>query len=373
MRKSLAGMFALLFTQIFVSSVVLAEDPPRPQYQAGEITVSHATEQEAKAEKFSVALASKYLEQGTEAWQSSRKCVSCHTNGIYMTIRPSLTPEMGPPTNAVRESFVAMLKEKQAADREGLKKGTVPAQVIYLAAGLAEWDAHVTKSLSAETVDAISLMLEIQQDDGTWGSLDCWPPYESDAYHLATVAAMAIGTAPDWLAKHGGEAGVAAKLNRLKSYLAETAPPHDYARVLLLWASLRMPGLIEESRQQEIVSMITSKQKADGGWSIRSFAKPEEWGSGNRAGRLNAEPDLADPASDGHQTGLAIIVLREAGIEATDPRLKKGVDWLLANQRESGRWWTKSLNTDSYHFITYSGTAFPLRALAMCNALPKAE
>ena len=53
------------------------------------------------------------------------------------------------------------------------------------------------------------------------------------------------------------------------------------------------------------------------GWSIRSFAQPEEWGRGNRAERLRAEVDFGDPASDGHQTGLAVVVLSSAGVPPT--------------------------------------------------------
>ena len=69
-------------------------------------------------------------------------------------------------------------------------------------------------------------------------------------------------------------------------------------------------------------------------------------------------------------TGLAVLVLREAGVPAKDARLQKAVQWLLANQRASGRWWTRSLNTDKFHYITYSGTAYPLLALVKCGALP---
>jgi squalene-hopene/tetraprenyl-beta-curcumene cyclase len=47
-----------------------------------------------------------------------------------------------------------------------------------------------------------------------------------------------------------------------------------------------------------------------------------------------------------------------------------GEAWLLRNQRQSGRWWTRSLNTDKWHFITYSGSAYPLLALSLCDALP---
>ena len=67
---------------------------------------------------------------------------------------------------------------------------------------------------------------------------------------------------------------------------------------------------------------------------------------------------------------MAIVALREAGVPAADPRIQRGLTWLVKNQRESGRWWTRSLNTDRQHFITYSGTAFPLLALSLCDALP---
>jgi hypothetical protein len=74
---------------------------------------------------------------------------------------------------------------------------------------------------------------------------------------------------------------------------------------------------------------------------------------------------------DGHMTGLAIIALRKAGLASTDPQLQRGISWLLHNQRQSGRWWTRSLNTDDWHFVTYSGTLYPLLALALCDALPR--
>ena len=69
-------------------------------------------------------------------------------------------------------------------------------------------------------------------------------------------------------------------------------------------------------------------------------------------------------------TGLAIIALRKAGVPASDARIQRGVQWLLTNQRASGRWYTRSLNRDGWQFITYSGTAYPLLALALCDALP---
>ena len=204
----------------------------------------------------------------------------------------------------------------------------------------------------------------------TWGTVECWPPFESDAYHEATVAAMAAATAPGWLAKLKDEKQLAA-VERLKTYLRTQKPPHDYSRVLLLWAATRMPDLLPPEKKQELIAMLWKHQREDGGWAIRTFAAPEAWGSGNRAAKLKEEPDFANPQSDGHQTGLAIIVLRGAGVDAKDPRIQKGIQWLLTNQRASGRWWTRSLNTDNWHFITYSGTCYPILALVLCDALPE--
>lgn len=368
-RPCVRGLFGALISLFTLIAFVSAAD--QPQYQHDTISIPKATADEAKLDKLSVPLAVEYLEQGTVAWNGQRKCITCHTNGTYMVVRPALTPTLGKPSEATREFFLATLKTFATEDRTKLKQSTRPAQVIYLAAGLAEWDAHVTKQLSPETEQALALMFEIQLDTGTWGSLDCWPPYESDAFHEATVAAMAAATAPGWLKKIADTKNekLLGAVEKLKTYLRTETPPHDYSRTLLLWANSRLPGLVDDGQKQELIAMLFQQQRDDGGWSIRTFADPEKWGSGNRAKKLKAEPEFAAPPSDGHMTGLAIIVLREAGVPATEARLQKGVAWLKSNQRASGRWWTRSLNTDSWHFITYSGTAFPLLALQMCDSL----
>ncbi len=352
-------------------SAAFAQDD-KPQYEFGEIKVPKATGDESKREQLSVPLALEYLENGAQAWNTQRKCITCHTNGTYMIVRPALSAKLGKPSEATREFFLSKLKTFLETDRAKLMPETNPAQVIYLAAGLAEWDAHVTKRLSPETDQALSLMFEIQRENGSWGSLDCWPPYESDAYHEATVAAMAAATAPGWLIKIRASSNntLNAAVAKLTEYLRTQSPPHDYGRTLLLWANDRMPDLLDDAKKKELIHVVFKHQREDGGWSIRTFAAPEAWGKGNRASKLKAEPEFTNPSSDGHMTGLAIIVLREAGVPANDARIQKGIAWLKSNQRVSGRWWTRSLNTDSWHFITYSGTAFPLLALQMCDALP---
>lgn len=356
-----------------ISTLLFAEEKKDEfQYHFESIAIPQATAEEPRLPRVSVAKALEYLDQGALAWNGTRKCVTCHTNGTYMVVRPALASRVGPPNEEMRKHFVASLDQFVQKKPEEQQASVAPAQAIYMAAGLAEWDCHVAKRLSPETERALALMLSLQLESGTWGSVDCWPPYESSAFHLATVAAMAVGTAPGWLEKQQDEQ-LRTRVDRLKNYLRTQPPPQDYDATLLLWASCRLPGVIENDRKQQLVEMVFKKQRADGGWSIRTFGQPEQWGRGNRAEKLRAEPEFADPPSDGHQTGLALIVLREAGVPASDARIQNGVQWLLANQRVSGRWWTRSLNTEKLHFITFSGTAFPLLALSLCDALPAVD
>ncbi|MFT5471231.1 MAG: squalene-hopene/tetraprenyl-beta-curcumene cyclase [Verrucomicrobiales bacterium] len=340
------------------------------QYQFDDITIPPAAADESIRESFSLEHAKNYLENAALAWNRDRGCVSCHTTGSYMLAAPELASLLGKPNSEIREALVSQLAELKKVDRAKFNSGTRTAQVIYIAAGLAEWDSHVGKALSPETDEALKLMFELQNDEGTWQSLDCWPPFESSSYQEAIVAVMAATTAPNWLDVAGE---MHPGMKRLIDYLKKTPPAHDYARVLKLWSSTRVQGILEPAQKDEIIALIAEKQHEDGGWAMRDFAKPEEWGSGNRAGKLRAEPDFDNPPSDGHMTGLATLVLRDAGVPADDPRIKKAVTWLLANQRESGRWWARSLNTDKKHYITHSATSYALLALAKCGALSGAE
>ena len=343
--------------------------PFQYQYHHKDVTYLRPSPDELKI-RFTPKLAIEYMEQGAEAWTNEWKCVACHTNGSYMVVRPLLTPQLGQPQKVLRDFFVGRLQEELASDPADLRPELDSTQAVYVAAGLAIWDAHVTHRLSRETSEALAMMFKLQRTDGDWTiSDDNNPPLESSRFQLATVAARAVGNAPGWLAKQRGTP-VEAKVRLLEDYLrSEHKMQGDYDRTDLLWAATELPGLLDVSRMQQLVEMIFRRQKSDGGWSIRDFARPEDWGKGNRAEKLRAELEFADPPSDGHMTGLAIIALRKAGVPANDPRIQRGVLWLLANQRSSGRWWTRSLNRDGWQFISYSGTAYPLLALAICNAL----
>ncbi len=361
----------LLVVLVLVPIDAAAEEPrDDPQYAFGEFSVPRPSAGESVRSSVDVSAALSYLEGGALAWSKNRGCVSCHTNGTYLAERPSLGARFGAVSSEIRRFFVSELDELKGAERTKQRGGVTPTQITYIARGLAEWDAHVAGKLSPETSSALELMFEIQLESGAWGNVDCWPPFESDEYHGAVVGAMAAVTAPGWLKERAAETS-RTKFRKTVEYLQRETPPHDYARVWLLRAASRIPELLSRERKSAIVAMIMKKQRPDGGWALRSFAAPEAWGRGNRAVKLRGEREFSDPPSDGHQTGVVVLALLESGLPASDARIARGVAWLKRTQRESGRWWTRSLNTDKQHYITYSGTMFPLLALAKAGALER--
>lgn len=368
---SVAGVSGIPLLNGFWGAAVAAAPPA--QYSADGISIPAANAGEPTA-PLSVRRAAAYLDQGAVAWGMQRNCISCHTNGTYLFIRPQLTRQLGPPDFRVRDFFVRQLGALQEAKPHVLRhSGTRPAQAIYIAAGLAQWDRHITQELSPETDAALRLMFRLQQSTGTWHSVTCWPPFESSSYQLAHMAAIAISSAPGWISGLDPGDALSTRIDLLKSYLRTAPVPHDYARVLQLWTSLQCDGILDRSQTAATLQLIRRHQQPDGGWSIRTFAAPEEWGSGNRATKLRNEPDFDTPASDGHMTGLALIVLQAAKVDGRDPQIMRGLQWLRTNQRQSGRWWTRSLNTDNRHFITYSGTAYPLMALLNAGNSPETD
>ncbi len=357
----------LLLTFTVLPTVVEAETP---QYESGDIKIVAARADEPMRESFSLTAAKEYLAQSSQAWTEKRNCVSCHTNGTFMQLAPSLGRLFTEQVETHRKFFLLESAKFQRAPASAIKSGLKPTQLAYVASGLAAYD-ETKGQLAPETKATLDLMLTVQSEDGSYSNLDCWPPFESSSYHGATVAAMALATAPGYLSQV--TEAQQKQIDVLQNYLQKTKPPHDYGRLLLLQVGMKWKGLISDELQQKTIAMILKHQQKDGGWAMRSFATPETWGGGSRKDKLNAEPNKDAPASDGHQTGLAIMLLRESGTPADHPAIQAGIKWIKSNQRESGRWWTRSLNTDGPHFITYSGTFYPLRALQLCGELDQKQ
>jgi squalene-hopene/tetraprenyl-beta-curcumene cyclase len=309
---------------------------------------------EPLAKSFSAAKAGEYLDGVGIHWTRDRNCITCHTNMPYLTAAPLLK---GDGWKEVREFL--------DKDVSGWATGGKPrgdAYVVATAFALSFNDAQRGGRLSDTAKAALDKMWDVQAKDGAWNWIKCdWPPLEHDDYYGAALAALAVGYAP------GGYAmtdKAAAGLKKLRKYFADTPPPDLHHAAMLLWASTKVPDLMTADARAKAVKELKAKQRNDGGWSLPSLGEYKRRDEKKTPNDPNAD-------SDGYGTGFVTFVLMQAGEKADGGAVTAAVKWLKANQRESGRWYTRSLNNDKAHYITNAGTAFCVLALGGAGELPK--
>lgn len=351
---------AVFLPSLWILALVLPTGPTRAQGQpeTPNKPVATASPSEPLAAKFSAGRAMRFLDQIAVDWTKKNHCGTCHTNYAYLMAKPAFLVH-GAPDPAMAE--VRGFFEDRVRHWDDPEKGAEPrwdTEVVTTASALAINDRLTTGKLHELTRKALDRMWTLQKPDGAWDWLKAdLPPYEYDDYYGAVVGALGVGYAPDGYA----EGDLARKgLESLRGYFRKTPPPNLHHEALLLWASTRLDGLMSAEQKAQAIRQLRAMQRPDGGWCLPSLGV---WN------RHDGSPNDPKAPSDGYATGLVIFVLRQAGIMATDPTLERGVAWLKKNQRESGRWFTRSLNNDKKHYIANAGTAFAVMALDACDAL----
>jgi hypothetical protein len=336
--------------------------------------------------------AAKYLDGRADWWLSwsgaargqGTACLSCHTALPIALARPALAARLGEkaPGAAERRLLDGLNKrvaswDKIVADPAPGKHPFVPfysgnrkpsalgTESVLNALVLVNQDARRSKGvLSAPTKKALDHLWQQQQKDGAWLWLEFGlRPWEKDgAYYGAALAAVAVGTAgKDYYERPE----VAPKVAALKMYLKGRFPDrplHD--RVLALWVSSHLPGLLTEPDRQKLIAELFSAQEADGGWGLPKLGKAAsgkgEWKS------QGVYPEKV--VSDGYATGLVVLALKRAGVAADHTQLQKALGWLNANQKE-GTWpihypnRARDPQSDIGKFMRDAATAFAVLAL----------
>lgn len=305
---------------------------------------------EPLAKKFSMGQALHFLDSAALDWQQSWQCVTCHTNISYLMARPTVSAD----AQAHRE--VRKYAEQLVSLRWEEVGPRIDAEVVATAAALALNDAASTKKLHPLTRTALDRMWTVQRPEGDWKwPVRCrWPPMESDEHYGVTLAAIATGAAPEeYIKTPQAQAGLA----KIREFL-KTHPPKDlHHRAMILWASTYVDGLMSADEQQACIKDLIAAEMPGGGWN---FARLYPWDRADGKEQQTA-------ASDGYGTGFVLFVLRRAGVRTSEPAVERGIAWLKSHQRESGRWFTRSLNKDNEHFISHAGSAFAVMALAACG------
>lgn len=334
---------------------------------------------EPLAKEFSLKKSAVFLDGVAGAWVRRTECGSCHTSYPYLMGRPALLDKNTPAPihDEIRKFFENQVanwdasneveKKKQRYGGENKSPITGPlleqlfsAEVVSTAVCLAINDSQTTGKLHPLTRQALDRMWTVQLKNGGWDwTVGPWPPMAHDRYYAATFAAIGVACAPDHYAQ---SAQSKAGLEKLRVYFKNTPPPFLHHKAMLLWAAQTLDGLMTQAEKDAAIKELFAVQNEDGGWSLPGlgYHKSPSNGSAN---------DAKD--SDGYGTGYVIYILRQANIPASDERLQRGVVWLKTHQRESGRWFTRSLYNSGSHYITNAGTCYAVLALKACGVEEK--
>ena len=303
---------------------------------------------EALRGEFDRSAAETALAESAEHWHTTYNCVTCHTNGAYLLGRAKLKADPAPHA-AVRKFF-----EQYVTGWAEKKPG--PHGVVATAAALALDDSAKGK-LSPATRNAFAEAWKTQREDGSWEWLKCgWGPYESDDHYGVTLAAIAVASAPE---NYAATKDAAPGYKKLLSWLKKNQPKLAHQKGMMLWLSNADQAAVSPEDKLGWQKDLLALQQADGGWAIATL------GNWKRADGTKQVRNR----SDGYGTGFVVFALRKSGLPPDHPAIRKGVSWLKTNQRESGRWFTRSTYNDKHHFITHAGTTFALLALGECNEL----
>jgi len=118
------------------------------QYRFASIDIPVASAHEPTRSSFSLKRALDYIEDGAEAWSKHRKCVSCHTTGTYMVIRPALTPFVGKASEEwrrCRDAILPQLEETRRLTEAAYSAGDISyLAVLEASRGLIEGRQQMT-------------------------------------------------------------------------------------------------------------------------------------------------------------------------------------------------------------------------------------
>jgi squalene-hopene/tetraprenyl-beta-curcumene cyclase len=312
-------------------------------------------------------------------------CISCHTVLPYALARPALRRRLG-------ETDLTLTERTMLSSIETRVNQWPRMQPYYTDAAHAA-SSHSTEAIlnavilavySSEPVyngrkaqpdpivrfafdNAWALQQATGENAGAWQWQDFHEaPWESSesGYQGAALMAVAVGMTHTQNSK---DPTIRGHVEHLRDYLHRNYPTQPVLNQLyVLWASAEMPGLLSDIQRNELNQKIADLENSDGGWSLASLDRREDWK--HTLLDLFKHADRVD-GSDGFATGLAVLAMEETGVSSRDTVLQRGLAWLRTHQSQEGSWWAASMNglrdpaSGIGHFMSDAATGYAVMAL----------
>ena len=184
--------------------------------------------------------------------------------------------------------------------------------------------ANLTPQLSADSL--VHHIAALQRKEGDWPNYGvARPPLEDGGFsHTAKgIRVLRLYPIPGRQAEFDGRVERAAKW--LEAASPRTTEDRSMQLLGIAWAGHQVPS--------DRVQQLISRQRADGGWG-----------------------QTENLASDAYATGEALWALHESSVPPSDPAFRRGVDYLLGTQEETGEW---HVVTRALGFQPYFQSGFP--------------
>jgi squalene-hopene/tetraprenyl-beta-curcumene cyclase len=322
--------------------------------------------------------AAHYLDQRAtwwESWPNSKRdhetvCVSCHTVLPYVLSRSKLGAALNERTIPEAQRSILQHVQKRvgiwsevqpyyldAKSGPGKSRESRSTESVLNALVLSV-NSAAQKRLDPLTKTAFNAAWALQLKSGDHAGAWDWQvfhlaPWEaSDSqFQGATFMALAVAWAPD---RYRRDPSIQPNLRLLRSYLKrEYAAQPLLNRMVLLWASAKLPDLLSKQQKRELIAEIIKRQQPDGGWALSTLGPWER-----------SDHTSQDKESDGYATALATLALHRQSASL------QGRTWLETHQnKEDGSWRTLSVNkkrdltTDVGKFMTDAATGYAVLAL----------
>jgi N-acyl-D-amino-acid deacylase len=337
--SGVGSWLAVMFVVLIEGGRSFAQETPAP-------TASSANVEEVRD---AVRRGLMALDRSAARYPEHRACFSCHHQTLPLLAQKTAEVQGYSVDAALRQSQRAFSLKSFSHRIDDLRAGQgIGGRAMTVSYAL--WALALSDHSSDETSAALaSYLLKAQRSEGHWIGQTSRPPLE-ESYQTCTVLAIrGLEKFADGEQKEIARTAI----NKARDWLLASPAKSQEDKNLRLWGLYDFES--SAPARDAALQAVLSSQRTDGGWA-----------------------QLDEMDSDAYATGQTLLVLQSIGRAVTDDVYRRGMTFLVRNQRTDGAWLveTRSKAIQPYYdfddedplgknqFISVAASSWAVAALA---------